>query len=49
MGEDTNSGGHGKNPERSELEEPKSLPGPFLFCGNFVQENGVHVCGKTVQ
>ena len=21
-------------PVRSELEEPKSLPGPFLFCGN---------------
>ena len=34
MEEDTKSGGHGKNPVRSELEEPKSLPGPFLFCGN---------------
>lgn len=34
MEEGTNIGGHGKNPVRSELEEPKSLPGPFLFCGS---------------
>ncbi|CAI9153627.1 unnamed protein product [Rangifer tarandus platyrhynchus] len=35
MEEGTDSGGHGKNPVRSEPEEPKSLPGPFyFFCGS---------------